>query len=522
VIVLIGFMGSGKTMAGRVLAQKLEVEFVDTDALVEDESGMPVADIFEREGETGFRAREADAARAVLGDKVPRIVALGGGAPAQEEIRALLSRPGVVTTYLKVSLDEVRRRLGDDDARPMLQVADLEKLFDERRGIYEGVADVTVDTDGRGPEDVADEIARRAGHGLPIEVRTSGGTYPVYVGDGIAHRAAELTPGFQRVEQALVITHADLADHVAPVRDALGEAGIEITVAEVPDGEAAKSVEVAARLWERCAEISLHRGDLVVGVGGGAVTDLAGFVASTFNRGVAVLHMPTTLLAQVDAAIGGKTGINLGVGKNLVGTFHQPVAVVCDVATLATLPTEEVRAGLAEVVKYGFIMHPEVLEEVESSAERLLAKDAVALAAAVRRSVAAKAEVVSADERERDVRAILNYGHTFAHAIETLSGHGSWRHGDAVAVGMMAAAYLAHELGRIDDGAVALHRRVLERVGLPVRADLELDALEEAWKRDKKYERGVRFVLLASIGRAESGIAAPRDAVAAAVERLKT
>lgn len=521
-IVLVGFMGSGKTTVGRALAERLGVDFVDTDTVVEAGAGMPVAEIFTRGGERDFRARELDAARRVVDEGTAGVVALGGGAPAQDEIRTLLARSGATVVHLSVSLDEARRRIGDDSARPMLQSRDVADLFAERSPVYEEVAHFGVDVDDRSPENVADAIARRARHAFPIAVRTPGGAYTVHVGEGIAARAAELTPGIERIEQALIVTHAHLGDHVAPVRDALRDAGVALSIAEVPDGERAKSLDVAAGLWDQAAEIALHRGDLVVGIGGGAVTDLAGFVASTFNRGIAVLHVPTTLLAQVDAAIGGKTGINLGAGKNLVGTFHQPVAVVCDVATLTTLPTDEVRAGLAEVVKYGLIAHPDMLGEIEASAEPLLARDPGRLAWAVRRSVEAKAAVVAADERDAGVRAILNYGHTFGHAIETLSGYGEWRHGDAVAVGMMAAAYLARALGRIDDDAVALHRRVLERVGLPVRADLELDALEEAWKRDKKYEGGVRFVLLAGIGRAESGVSAPRDAIATALERLRT
>jgi 3-dehydroquinate synthase len=258
----------------------------------------------------------------------------------------------------------------------------------------------------------------------------------------------------------------------------------------------------------------------VVAVGGGVITDLSGFVASTFNRGMPVVHVPTTLLAQVDAAIGGKTGVNLPQGKNLVSTFHQPRLVVCDVGVLESLPVAELRAGMAEVAKYGFISDPELLEILESKAGDLLDGEPHLLADVVARSVEIKAGVVSADELERGGRAVLNYGHTFAHAIEHAAGYEGIRHGEAVALGMMAAAHLARGLDRIDDAVVAAHRRVLQSLELPVTASLDYDTLHEAWLRDKKYEGGVRFVLLGDLGRAEPGITAPREAVEEALKRL--
>lgn len=244
-------------------------------------------------------------------------------------------------------------------------------------------------------------------------------------------------------------------------------------------------------------------------------------------------HVPTTLLAQVDAAIGGKTGVNLPQGKNLVGTFHQPCVVVCDVESLATLPEAELRSGLAEVAKYGFIAAPDLLPLVVDNAPSILAGDPDLLQEIVGRSVGIKAGVVAADEREHGVRAHLNYGHTFAHAIEQVAGLGvpprdsgpadpfpPIRHGEAVALGMMSAAHLSAELGRLDTEAVETHRRVLEAVGLPVKAPLSLDDLEPAWRLDKKYRQGVRFVLLNGIGVPEAGIEAEREAVARALERM--
>ncbi|MGH2695255.1 MAG: 3-dehydroquinate synthase, partial [Actinomycetota bacterium] len=324
-------------------------------------------------------------------------------------------------------------------------------------------------------------------------------------------------------EKAFVVTHAGLEQDAADLIGSLEGRGLAIRFLTVPEGEPAKSLATAESLYAALGDADAHRADLVVSFGGGVVCDVAGFVASTYNRGMPIAQVPTSLTAQVDAAIGGKTGVNIPQGKNLVGTFHQPVAVLCDVALLRALPDEELRSGLAEVCKYGFIAEPSLLELLEGHKNAVFERDSELLTEIVARSAAIKAEIVSADERETTGRrAHLNYGHTFAHAIENAAGYGAVRHGEAVSLGMMAAAYLARELDRIDDAAVGLHRRVLGSLGLPVTAKLDVDALEAAWKRDKKYRGGVRFVLLTRIGRPESGVEAPRNVVQRAIERLTT
>ncbi|MDQ3983090.1 MAG: 3-dehydroquinate synthase, partial [Actinomycetota bacterium] len=319
-----------------------------------------------------------------------------------------------------------------------------------------------------------------------------------------------------------VVTHPELEERAAEALASLSAAGLKTHTLTVAAGEASKSVAVGAGLLGELARLGAHRHDLVVGFGGGVVTDLAGFVASTFNRGVPVVHVPTTLLAQVDAAIGGKTAVNLPEGKNLVGTFHQPRAVVCDVEVLRTLPREELVAGLAEVVKYGTIADPTLLDLVVARSDEVLDRDPGVLTEVVTRSAAIKAAVVALDETEAGARAHLNYGHTFGHAIEHVSARGGApsRHGEAVALGMMAAAFAAHQLGRIDDAAVAAHRRALEAAGLPVSATYELGDLEDAWQHDKKYRRGVRFVLLNGLGRPEAGVEIDRNTLQMALRRL--
>jgi 3-dehydroquinate synthase len=270
-----------------------------------------------------------------------------------------------------------------------------------------------------------------------------------------------------------------------------------VFIAEVPDGEEAKSAEVTSSLWAVLGQSGLTRSDAIVGVGGGTVTDLAGFVAATWLRGITVVQVPTTLLAMVDAAVGGKTGINTAEGKNLVGAFHSPAGVLCDLAMLETLPVDELVSGLAEVIKCGFIADPAILDLVEADPHRARRWDGPVVRELIERSVVVKARVVTEDPKESWLREILNYGHTFAHAIEQVEGY-SWRHGEAVSVGMVYVAELARLAGRLDDALVDRHRSVLAGLGLPTsyRGD-RWPELYTAMRRDKK-SRGslLRFVVL--------------------------
>ena len=520
-IVLVGFMGAGKTTVGRALAGLCGLPFTDTDATTEAHARMSILEIFDAWGEEGFRRLE----RAAVSEALARpdgVVALGGGALADPRTRAAFEgRHDVTVVHLDVSFDEAMRRIGPDQARPMLAATDPRVLYEGRRAVYQDAASFTICTDGSRPEEVARAIASRLGRAAPslrrIRVRPHSGHYEVVIGAGLLEDVRAFLPPLEGVEKAFMVTHPELrelADTVA------GGLGLPVELVEVPSGEASKALDMAERIYERLARSWAHRADLIVAVGGGVVTDLAGFVASTYNRGMRLVHVPTSLLAQVDAAIGGKTGVNLPEGKNLVGTFHQPLAVLCDVAALRSLPEAELRSGSAEVVKYGLISDPGLLALVTERAASILACDEQLLADVVARSVSIKADIVSADERDEGERAVLNYGHTFAHAIELTAGYENVSHGEAVAVGMMAAAWLARLLDRIDDDAVGVHRRVLEALGLPTTAELDLDRLERAWKRDKKYDRGVRFVLLSRIGQAEIGVTAPRAVIAEAVAKV--
>jgi len=323
--------------------------------------------------------------------------------------------------------------------------------------------------------------------------------YDVVVGADLLGELPGLVAGARRV---LVVSSEGLRDAGERARAVLADAGFEALLTCVPDAEAGKTAQVAASCWSELGQAGFTRSDAVVGVGGGAVTDLAGFVAATWLRGVRVVQVPTTLLAMVDAAVGGKTGINTAEGKNLVGSFHPPAGVLCDLATLATLPVRDLMAGLAEVTKTGFIADPRILELVEGDPAAATAWDSPVLRELVERSVAVKARVVTADLKESSLREILNYGHTLAHAIEQVERF-TWRHGDAVSVGLVYAAELGRLAGRTPAELVDRHRAVQGLLGLPLayRGD-RWDALLTAMRRDKKT-RGdlLRFVVLEDVGR---------------------
>jgi 3-dehydroquinate synthase len=336
--------------------------------------------------------------------------------------------------------------------------------------------------------------------GAPPTVVRVGDSYEVLVGHGVSGRVTEvLAP---QVRQVLVVRPEPLARLAEPVVARLGQAGLRVHEAGVPDNEAAKTAEVAAGLWATMGRAAFTRTDAVVAVGGGTVTDLAGFVAATWLRGVAVVHLPTTLLGMVDAAVGGKTGINTAEGKNLVGAFHEPAGVLCDLDTLATLPHADLVAGLAEVLKCGFVADPRILDLVEADPVDATRWDGRLLRELVERSIRVKADVVAADLRESALREVLNYGHTLGHAIEQVRGY-RMRHGEAVAVGMVFAAELARLAGRLDAAQVARHRSVLASVGLPTSfPGVGFDDVLAVMRRDKK-SRGatLRFVVLDDVAR---------------------
>ena len=428
-------------------------------------------------------------------------------------------------------------------------LARMEALYAQRSPLYSEVATLTVPTDGLSPQQVAALIlvalgvqtaqavsvlapmaegqsdsatVPDGGDASPRRVRPAATTevgsgarrvsvagerpYDVLIGHGILAelpRIVQETPGAGG--GGVTIIHAKaLADRARAAEAALTNEGLRVLSIEVPNGEAAKKARVLEYLWDRLGSFRLGRDGLVVGLGGGATTDLAGLAAATWLRGVPVVQVPTTLLAMVDAAVGGKTGIDTPAGKNLVGAFHPPAAVIADLEMLSTLPAAELRAGLGEVIKCGLIADSAILDRVLADPADCLTWDSPVLADLVARSVAVKAAVVGEDLTESGLREVLNYGHTYAHAIETVTGY-SWRHGEAVAVGCVFAAEIAHRNGNLSRDALALHRQSLEAVGLPTRfpeGEGRWEELKEAMMSDKKVRSGrLRLVLLDDIAR---------------------
>ncbi|MEU6501396.1 MULTISPECIES: 3-dehydroquinate synthase [Streptomyces] len=519
-VVLVGPMGVGKSTVGELLAARLGTTYRDTDADIVAEAGKPIAEIFYDEGEEHFRALERRAVAAAVAGH-PGVLSLGGGAVLDGATRELLAGRPVV--YLSMDVDEAVRRVGLNTARPLLAVnprRQWRELMDARRHLYEEVARTVVATDEHTPEEVAqaiiDALELPEGAAAPgvestgmtqqgptrIQVAGSAGSdpYEVLVGHRLLGELPQLIG--DRARRVAVLHPEALAETGEAVRQDLADQGYEAIAIQLPNAEEAKTAEVAAYCWKALGQTGFTRTDVVVGIGGGATTDIAGFVAATWLRGVRWIAVPTTVLGMVDAAIGGKTGINTAEGKNLVGAFHPPAGVLCDLAALESLPVHDYVSGLAEVIKSGFIADPVILDLIEADPEGARTLAGPHTAELIERSIRVKAEVVSSDLKEAGLREILNYGHTLGHAIEKNERY-KWRHGAAVSIGMVFAAELGRLAGRLDDATADRHRTVLESVGLPLtyRGD-QWPRLLENMKIDKK-SRGdlLRFIVLDGVGK---------------------
>lgn len=339
---------------------------------------------------------------------------------------------------------------------------------------------------------------------LTLTVALAERSYPIHIGAGLLDRAGELLTA-PRPARAIIVTNPVVAEHhLASLQRALSHSGIRCESVLVPDGEAHKDWTTLYDVHTRLLELGAERSTLLVALGGGVIGDLAGFAAATYQRGMPLLQVPTTLLAQVDSSVGGKTAVNHPLGKNMVGAFYQPSAVIADTATLSTLPDREYIAGIAEIVKYGAACDPEFFEWLEANVAHLLAREPAAIEHAVSTSCRIKARIVASDEREAGARALLNFGHTFGHAIEAGAGYGKWLHGEAVAAGMVLATKLSQRLAGLAPDAGGRITRLIESAGLPSQPpSMDFDRWLQLMARDKKVESGaMRFVLLGALGRA--------------------
>ena len=524
-VVLVGFMGSGKSSVGPHLAQRLERAFVDLDEVIEADAGRSVAEIFSSEGEAGFRQRETRCLQRAL-ERDASVVAVGGGAPMRDENWARI-RDGNCVVALTAQPGELARRLNGPIDRPLWQAngtSALTSLLPSRLSRYLE-ADLVVRTDGLDPVEVAEQVSHRlSGGGLGrIRIDIPGSPHEVIVGYGLTHLVA---PALQRLNvsgEVVVISDERVAGtHAQPLIDALASDGITARRHLVPAGEAAKELSVLAGIYDALAAAGVDRQGALIALGGGTVGDVAGFAAATWMRGIRYLQLPTTLLAMVDSSIGGKTAINLPAGKNLAGAVHQPSAIFCDLAYLGTLPDEEYRASLAEVIKAGIIADGSFVDWLMQNVPAVLRREPAAVREAVARAIAIKAAVVTQDPHENGPRAILNYGHTVGHALERAAGFGRLRHGEAIAWGMEVAALISLRTGACVAEALEVQHSLLRAAGLLAdRPAVPRAKLIEAMRHDKKSRAGeIRWVLLREIGRAEYGQSVDSSVVEASLAEV--
>jgi len=523
-IVLVGLMGAGKTAIGKRLAARLELPFFDADSEIEKAAGITISEIFARHGEAHFRAGEKRVIQRLLAQG-PIVLAPGGGAFMDAETRALV-RAKAISIWLRSALPILLSRVRGRTHRPLLNNGNpeeiLRRLAAERGPVY-AQADIIIDGTEDAPELTTQRVLSAVmAYQAPrkVEVNLSQRGYQVVIGSDLIARAGALMADVLPQRRCIIITDETVAElHLAALTNALDEVGIRYSTSIIRPGEASKTVETWSRLIDGVLAERIDRRTAIVALGGGVVGDLAGFVAAGTLRGLPFVQIPTTLLAQVDSSVGGKTGVNTRHGKNLVGAFHQPILVLADTGALATLPIRERRAGYAEIVKAGLIADAAFYAWCERNGRELLEGDAVLLAEAVERAVRFKAAVVGDDEREEKSdggRALLNLGHTFAHALEAETGYGGeLLHGEAVATGLVLATQLSASLGLCPQEDVTRVAAHLAEVGLPVQiARLPAEHLLAHMKKDKKMRDGkMTFVLTRGIGKAFTSRDVAEDAV---------
>ncbi|MBC7637608.1 MAG: 3-dehydroquinate synthase [Acetobacteraceae bacterium] len=528
-VVLVGLMGVGKTSIGRRLAARLGLPFRDADAEIELAAGCSIAEIFERFGEHEFREGERRVIRRLLAGE-PLVLATGGGAYMDRDTRATIRREAV-SVWMRAKLATLLRRVTGRTNRPLLNGRNpgevLEKLIAERHPYY-AEADIAVDCSDEPPDNTTAKVFAAIESWRParrLSLSLSTGSYDVVVGKGLLARAGALLAPVLPQKRAVVVTDDLVAPlHLQTLLDGLAAVAIEARTITVRHGEASKGLATYSSVVGQLLDHRVERKTAVIALGGGVVGDLAGFAAATTLRGLPFVQIPTTLLAQVDSSVGGKTGINTSHGKNLLGAFHQPRMVLADSETLATLPPRELAAGYAEIAKAGLIGDGAFFSWCEANGAAVIGGDADAQAEAVLRACAFKAQVVGDDEREEkpnDGRALLNLGHTFGHALEAELGYGKILHGEAVAVGIGLAFQLSARLGFCDPADPARVMRHFSEVGLPseiamLNRRISGARLIQHMRRDKKMQDGtLKFVLARGIGQAFTSSDVPADAVEA-------
>lgn len=527
-IVLIGIMGSGKTTLGRSLARRLGYPFLDSDHEIEREAGCSITDIFDLYGEAAFRKKEREVLQRLLEDSVPKVIATGGGAFMDPNTRTLIHQKAL-SFWLNCPLPVIARRVAEQTHRPLLNTSSplkvLENLFATRAPIY-AQADITLDCEEDSVEHMTTrmineikkikdiDVTKKKPSFLQLPITLKHTHYSVFIGHDLIAQAGKILTPLLPHKSVVIITDDTVKQepYLYTLESALTRAGIVSRHLSVPSGEHSKNITIYTTLVDSLLKEGIERRTSIIALGGGVVGDLAGFVASTTLRGLPFIQIPTTLLSQVDSSVGGKTGINTHFGKNLIGTFHQPLCVLADTATLKSLSPRQMKAGYAEIVKAGLIGDAELFTWCEQNGALVLKQDPTILAEAIQRACAFKASVIATDEREEQSsngRALLNLGHTFAHALEAeLEYDGRLLHGEAVSIGLHLAFALSLRLGLCPDSALARVTHHLESLSLlthirDLPEKVKIENLIAHMGKDKKIREGqLSFVLVRDIGQA--------------------
>lgn len=547
-LIITGFSGTGKSLVGRELARSLDWEFLDTDDEIVRQSGKPITDIFREDGEARFRELEGQAIRNACKQE-QLVIAIGGGAIVDPLNYELLSGAGLIIC-LEARPETIYERLfreaacsPETEVRPLLAVENplerIRKLKATRQSDY-AKADWTIHTDYLSIREVVQEIIRAWGllhlsgrcqllddadKDIACVVATATQSYPVFVGYGLLDRLGEKIKKAALSGTITIISDKNVFSlYGTEVEEILKRAGFAVNSFVVTPGEETKGMDYATKIYDFLVGHRAERDDIIIALGGGMVGDLAGFVAATFLRGMPWIQVPTSLVAMVDASIGGKVAVNHPEGKNLIGAFYQPNLVLADPHTLATLPQRELTSGWAEAIKHGLILDEEFVRFLEGNVNKLTKLEPELLTRAIASSSAIKARVISQDEKEREgKRTILNYGHTIAHGLEAATQYKRFLHGEAVAIGMVGAAKLSQRLGLLPSAAVERQQALLRKFGLPTGfSGLDLTEITRAMELDKKTkEKAIRWVLLQDIGRTLVRSDVPRQDVLSILQELE-
>lgn len=559
-IIITGFSGTGKSLVAREIARQLGWDFIDTDNEIVSLAKKPIAEIFSSDGEEKFRELERIVIkRASL--QSHRVIATGGGAIVAPENRSQLARNGFLVC-LEARPETIYQRLFQEGShgsgiRPLLEgdnpLERIRQLKAQRQPYYDDV-DLVINTDDLSIDDVAEEVvkgwrllrsarndkgktgnsrgktgrektkaANDVAEDVACRVETATQTYPIFVGYGLLGKLGEKLKKVGSSRVAIVISDGNVSRLYGDrVQEILKAAGFAVNSFVVPPGEESKSINTAIDIYNFLIKKRVERDDILIALGGGVIGDLAGFAAATYLRGIPWVQVPTSLVAMVDASIGGKVAVNHHEGKNLIGAFYQPNFVLADTQTLATLPKRELTSGWAEVVKYGLILDKEFFEFLESDAGRLIKLEQDVVSKAIIRSASLKAQVVSQDEKEREQRIILNYGHTIAHGLEAATQYSHFLHGEAVSIGMMGAAKLSQKSGILPTNVVKRQQSLLQKFGLPTTFSATgLAEIAKAMEVDKKTRaKKIRWVLLEDIGKTAIRANVSQQDVMAVLEEL--